>query len=725
MQYNKQPRPSAPGRRHRWRAAAALCTICPAINCSTALAAQLLTQRAMDVSVEVGEYAQLAGADADEEQGRGSAAEHDVEVLRQVPFCKDLGADALRQLRRAAQRVTFSRGEAVVTEGEPGDSMYIVESGHFNVQAEADGMLWNFDKPGDFFGELCVLRQQQVRSATVKAASSSATCLRLARQDVEPVLAKLKKASAKNHASYVRQRGRSFRTMHQAPRWFEHPAFAKLETVHFTPSRLHSAILLFLGLAPFVASAGKFMEVASDCAIVGTVPDALFGVGLFFFCSVWPFMFLGLAHVVRGATKVQVKMESADQRAAMEVLASEGGGRTAADRYRAMKLKLGYTGVEGEVNGSLAQESWRSSALQAPGSSRSTIDGSLRASCATEIANMETHSRGETNGTGSMSDVMDELMEAGHQIHVRGIGVDGWDGTEEGRGTYENEQALAKIFAPFGQCLSVKIRHRIDVADGANTSWALVTMATSDAAEAALAAPAVMAGKNKLKLTRFNKKMAKNSQGAMRTLGSGLAATVSAQTSQDLMDKVGKHTTMLAAENIIVKAKRDVLHESVTSMFERVHGERIGVGTQVLDAHEFEMLRVEFEEADEDGDGALDKNELAGLLRDLFGIDLDPEELEKASRHLDNDGDGKLSFEEFIAWWKDGTKGQRGRGAFSRLSFHGGLGLERQLIDDRQLNYLHTQALLDGLLCAILLGAAATLTRKTVILSRCACCPSR
>ena len=124
----------------------------------------------MDVSVEVGEYAQLAGADADEEQGRG-AAEPDVEVLRQVPFCKDLGADALRQLRRAAQRVTFSRGDAVVTEGEPGDSMFIVESGQFNVQAAADGMLWKFDKPGDFFGELCVLRPQQVRSATVKAAS--------------------------------------------------------------------------------------------------------------------------------------------------------------------------------------------------------------------------------------------------------------------------------------------------------------------------------------------------------------------------------------------------------------------------------------------------------------------------------------------------------------------------------------------------------------------------
>ena len=28
---------------------------------------------------------------------------------------------------------------------------------------------------------------------------------------------------------------------------------------------------------------------------------------------------------------------------------------------------------------------------------------------------------------------------AEHQIHVRGIGVEGWDGTEDGVGTYENE----------------------------------------------------------------------------------------------------------------------------------------------------------------------------------------------------------------------------------------------------------------------------------------------
>ena len=35
----------------------------------------------------------------------------------------------------------------------------------------------------------------------------------------------------------------------------------------------------------------------------------------------------------------------------------------------------------------------------------------------------------------------------GHQIHVRGIGVDGWDGTHEGKGDYENEAALQEIEA--------------------------------------------------------------------------------------------------------------------------------------------------------------------------------------------------------------------------------------------------------------------------------------
>ena len=53
----------------------------------------------------------------------------------------------------------------------------------------------------------------------------------------------------------------------------------------------------------------------------------------------------------------------------------------------------------------------------------------------------------------------------------RGIGAEGWDGSEHGVGRYENEASLREIFEPFGMFLSAAIRHRIQ--DGKNTSWAL------------------------------------------------------------------------------------------------------------------------------------------------------------------------------------------------------------------------------------------------------------
>ena len=102
------------------------------------------------------------------------------------------------------------------------------------------------------------------------------------------------------------------------------------------------------------------------------------------------------------------------------------------------------------------------------------------------------------------------------QIHVRGIGVHGWDGSEDGLGTYEHEDEIRKVFAVFGHVLKVMVRHRVK--DGANTSWCLVTMASSEAADAALAAPEVLAGDESLRLTRYDNKQALLSKGGMKQL---------------------------------------------------------------------------------------------------------------------------------------------------------------------------------------------------------------
>ena len=47
------------------------------------------------------------------------------------------------------------------------------------------------------------------------------------------------------------------------------------------------------------------------------------------------------------------------------------------------------------------------------------------------------------------------------QIHVAGIGVDGWDGTPDGVGKFESENALRNIFQPFGHFVGAQVRHLI------------------------------------------------------------------------------------------------------------------------------------------------------------------------------------------------------------------------------------------------------------------------
>jgi hypothetical protein len=143
----------------------------------------------------------------------------------------------------------------------------------------------------------------------------------------------------------------------------------------------------------------------------------------------------------------------------------------------------------------------------------------------------------------------EEAQEAelgGTQIHVRGVGVDRWDGTPEGKGAYESKAALTEIFKQFGNCLQATIRHRIEGPSGKwdpeetlaadwpsegskNTSWALVTMETATAVNIAIKASeteGVYAGSQRLTLTRFDKE---------QTKGSTMAATI-AQTASNIKE---------------------------------------------------------------------------------------------------------------------------------------------------------------------------------------------
>jgi hypothetical protein len=61
-------------------------------------------------------------------------------------------------------------------------------------------------------------------------------------------------------------------------------------------------------------------------------------------------------------------------------------------------------------------------------------------------------------------------------------------------------------------------------------------------------------------------------------------------------------------------------------------------------------IKERFDQADVDGGGTLDSEELREVCADL-GLVLDDDELEAALAILDENGDGDISFEEFCDWW--------------------------------------------------------------------------
>jgi CRP/FNR family transcriptional regulator, cyclic AMP receptor protein len=77
-----------------------------------------------------------------------------------------------------ARRRTFARNEVLCHEGDPADSLHLVESGHLAVLgglASGATAIFTILSPGDYFGELALLRADHRRTATVTALEPSRT----------------------------------------------------------------------------------------------------------------------------------------------------------------------------------------------------------------------------------------------------------------------------------------------------------------------------------------------------------------------------------------------------------------------------------------------------------------------------------------------------------------------------------------------------------------------
>ncbi len=71
-----------------------------------------------------------------------------------------------------------------------------------------------------------------------------------------------------------------------------------------------------------------------------------------------------------------------------------------------------------------------------------------------------------------------------------------------------------------------------------------------------------------------------------------------------------------------------------------------------LTTNELSELRQNYDRCDSDGDGWIVQKEFSRLLQSLDS-DLSEDECLLAFEATDDDGDGSISFEEFMRWWTE------------------------------------------------------------------------
>ncbi|HAV42746.1 TPA: hypothetical protein DCX15_01840 [bacterium] len=107
--------------------------------------------------------------------------------LREISLLETFADDQIKELEAVIQQESFSKGEVVFSEGSVGDALYIISSGEVSICQTTDDQEKRLKtiaviEEGDFFGEMSLFKEEEVRSASV-VAQSDTTLFRLSKEN--------------------------------------------------------------------------------------------------------------------------------------------------------------------------------------------------------------------------------------------------------------------------------------------------------------------------------------------------------------------------------------------------------------------------------------------------------------------------------------------------------------------------------------------------------------
>ncbi|QJD84675.1 Crp/Fnr family transcriptional regulator [Cohnella herbarum] len=112
-----------------------------------------------------------------------------IHFLRDFPFFEHLDDEHIAEISKLCSTRIYKKGESIFFEGDEGDELFLVISGVIQIYQNNSSrdVIFSIFREGDFFGEMALLQNERVRSASARTIEKSTLCV-LKKRDFIPLL---------------------------------------------------------------------------------------------------------------------------------------------------------------------------------------------------------------------------------------------------------------------------------------------------------------------------------------------------------------------------------------------------------------------------------------------------------------------------------------------------------------------------------------------------------